>query len=147
MRMGKTNKPQPPLSLEQRRAWLIEHRHPAVDPFWRLNDEPSARTVTVTLRGDRDLPEIIGKAKGEAMEKAVHGVVRPGGDARGKQRSDAADKWGKPAEAQAEEIWREFPDLSVAIVGQRIRKLLPEDNQPPSNRTLADRIRPLKPKK
>src|ERR1700722_7300380 len=61
----------------------------------------------------------------------VRPVVRPGGDARGKQKSDVADKWRKPAAALAEKIWQESPDLLIAIVGQRIRKLLPEDKQPP----------------
>jgi hypothetical protein len=101
--MTRKNKPQAPVSLEQRRAWLIEHRHPAVDPFWPLNDGPPTRTLAGI---NRDLPEIIRKAKDEAAEKAVHGVARPGGNARGQQKSDAADKWRKPATEFAKEIWR-----------------------------------------
>jgi hypothetical protein len=99
---------------------------------WFLNDALPAKTATTI--------------NAEAMDKAVKKVVRPGGDARGKQKIDAADKWRKPAVEFAEKIWREFPDLPVAVVGQRIRKLLPEDKQP-SDRALKDHIRPLKPKK
>ena len=90
--MGKTNKPQPPLSLEQRRAWLIEHRHPAVDPFWRLNDEPPARTVTVTLRGDRDLPEIIDKG----VKKAARWRTKHARNAKSLKDSERLREKGAP---------------------------------------------------
>jgi hypothetical protein len=75
------------------------------------------------------------------------GVARPGGDARGDQMSEAADKWRIPAGELAKKIWQDSPDLLIAIVGQRIRKLLPEDKQPPSDRALKDHIRPLMPQK
>ena len=72
---------------------------------------------------------------------------RPGGDARGKRKSEAADEWRKPAVEFAKKIWQESPDLLIATVGQRIRKLLPKDKQPPSDRALKDHIRPFQPQK
>jgi hypothetical protein len=136
--MARNNNPQDPF-FEPQEPFLKPGEE---GPFF-LNDGPPTKTVAAL---QRDLPEIIRKAKDEAVEKAVHGVVGPGGHARGEQKSDAADKWRIPAVALAEEIWQESPDLPVAIVGQRIRKLL-EDKQPPSDRALKDHIRPLKPQK
>jgi len=109
-------------------------------PFF-LNDDPPRKPLA------SDLPEIIRKAEDKAVDKAVRGVVRPGGDARGKQKSDVADKWRKPAAALAEKFWRESPDLPVATVGKQIWKSLPEDKQPSSDRALKGHIRPLKPQK
>jgi hypothetical protein len=48
-------------------------------------------------------------------------VTRPGGKARGKKKSDAADIWRVPAGELAKKIWQEFPALPIATVGQRIR--------------------------
>jgi hypothetical protein len=83
-----------------------------------------------------------------ADKAAIKGsVARPGGGARGKQKKEAADEWRIPAAALAKEIWDESRDLSSATDCLRIRKFLPKDNQPPSDRALNDHIRPLKPQK
>ena len=85
----------------------------------------------------------------EAIDKAISSVARPGGDARGKQKTDAADEWRIPSTALAEKIWQAgFLKLSIDIVGRaRSREELPEDKQPPSTRALIDHIRPLRPPK
>jgi hypothetical protein len=88
---------------------MARKNKPPVDglgPFF-LNDGPPTKTATAR---DRDRSAI------GLREKAVRDVVRPGGDVRGKQKSDAADKWRKPAAALAEEIWRESPGLRTATV-------------------------------
>jgi hypothetical protein len=83
----------------------------------------------------------------EAFLDGKDAATQPGGNARGEQVSAAADKWRIPAAELAEKIWRESPGLSTVSVRDRILKSLPEDKRPPSERTLADHIRPLKPPK
>jgi hypothetical protein len=83
----------------------------------------------------------------EAFRRGKNAATQPGGNARGGQVSAAADKWRIPAAELAEKIWRESPGLSTVTVRDRILKSLPEDKRPPSERTLADHIRPLKPPK
>ena len=97
----------------------------------------------------RQMADVLANWPGTAeYDAALKGsITRPGGGARGEQMSDAADKWRIPAVALAKGIWDEFPNLSSTTVCQRIRKSLPKDNQPPSDRALKDHIRPLKPQK
>jgi O-succinylbenzoate synthase len=113
-------------------------REANVPSFMEQAKEQASRQMTNVLANWSDTEEH------EAALKAS--VARPGGVTRGKQKSEAADKWREPAGLFAKGIWQESPDLPIATVRQRIRKLLPEDKQP-SDRALADHIRPLKPQK
>jgi hypothetical protein len=138
-------------TYEERKAYIAEIRaaHAAkycVGEFAWMRDaiEPPRKTDAAIIR---DFPETIRKAKDEAAEKAVAKVARPGGGVRGKQKSDIADVWRIPAALFAEAIWLDFPSLSVAKARKRIRNLLSEDEQPPSDRALTREIGPLKPQR
>jgi hypothetical protein len=80
--MGRNNKPRPPLFPEPRED------PPFGDPRrrpWPLNDDPPTKTAAAI---NRDLPEIIRKAKDEAVDKAAREKASRGGNASGKKRRE-----------------------------------------------------------
>jgi hypothetical protein len=84
--MGKTKKPRSPLSPESLAPWFLEPQPPFLKPRdpWFI-DPPTKTATAINEAINRDLPEIIRKAKDEAArEKASRG-----GTASGKKRREA----------------------------------------------------------